>query len=139
MPLLYPNRPRIFQVKLALMLVTAAPSNFHKLDQGPGFSSGKPATIGQMQQDSSSKLTTWKGQPVTYRGEDPCYKGDDGSWHKIWFGHGPPVFTKNIELPETLYSVSVQDDYRYLKEKGAFKGGVMPEIPPRKEWCTWDF
>ena len=139
MSLLYPKNPFILKGNLNLMLVTAAPSTIHKPNQDPGSSSGKQFSVGQIQQDPSGKLTAWKGRPVTYRGEDPCYKGDDGFWHQIWFGHGPPVFTKTIELPDSLYSASVQDDYSYLKEKGAFKGGLMPEVPPKKEWCTWDF
>ena len=58
---------------------------------------------------------------------------------KIWFPDGPPVFTKAVELPDDAYDEMTKENYRYLKDHGAFKDGLMPELPPRREWCSWNF
>ena len=85
------------------------------------------------------KISSWKGKPVTYLKDEPCFKGNDGAWQRVWFPHGPPVFNKTPQLPEEAYSRSIEDEYKFLKENGAFKNGIMPEVPPKKEWCSWDF
>ena len=97
-------------------------------------SSGAPK-----KEDPPASINNWKGKPVSYIDDEPCCKGNDGSWQKIWFPHGPPTFTKAPGLPEEIYTLSIQDDYRFAKERGAFKDGMMPEVPPRREWCGWDF
>ena len=128
------------QSRTWLLITIAAPSaSSPKFNEVPGLSSRREAHIGRSQQDSSGKLSVWRGKHVTYLGEDACYSGDDGQWHKIWFGAGPPTLTKTPELPEARYDMSIKEDYRYLKEMGTFKDGVMPELPPRREWCTWEF
>ena len=88
---------------------------------------------------SLARISTWKGQPVSYIDDEPCYKDSDGNWRKIWFSHGPPVFTKTPQMPEENYNVSIKDVYSFAKEHGVFKNGVMPEVPPKREWCDWDF
>ncbi len=89
--------------------------------------------------DSQGKLVTWKGKPVHYIDNETCYMGNDGGWVKIWFPDGPPVFTKAVELPENAYDEKTKESYRYLREHGTFKDGIMPELPPRREWCHWNF
>ena len=91
------------------------------------------------QRDAQGKLKTWKGKPVTYIDNDPCFKGDDGHWEKAWFPDGPPVLTKVKELPAEAYDKNVKESYKFLKEHGSFKDGILPDLPPRKEWCSWDF
>jgi nucleoporin NUP42 len=27
----------------------------------------------------------------------------------------------------------------FVSNGGRFADGVMPEVPPRREWCVWDF
>lgn len=38
-----------------------------------------------------------------------------------------------------MYDEATKENYRYLKERGTFKDGIMPELPPKREWCTWKF
>ena len=89
--------------------------------------------------DSTGKLTKWKGKPVQYVEDDACYRDNDGTLKKIWFPDGPPVFTKAVELPDDAYDETTKENYKYLKDHGTFKDGLMPELPPRREWCNWNF
>ena len=102
----------------------------------PTTASQAPANV---QKDAQNKLRTWNDKSVTYIDEEPCFKSPEGYWTKIWFPDGPPVFKKSEELPEELYDEGVKEKYRYLKEHGVFKGGVIPELPPRREWVGWNF
>ncbi len=76
---------------------------------------------------------------MSYQDGEPCYRGNDGNWVRIWFPHGAPVFTKTPELPENAYNAAMKDEYAFAKQHGSFQGGIMPEMPPRREWCSWDF
>ena len=89
--------------------------------------------------DPQGKLMTWKGKPVQHIDNEPCYRDTDGSWKRIWFPDGPPVFTKAVELPNDVYDEKTKENYRYLREHGTFKEGPLPELPPRREWCSWNF
>lgn len=89
--------------------------------------------------ESKEKIQTWKGKSVRYFDDEPCYN-DSGNWHRIWFPHGPPVFTaKTPELPEEIYSTATRDSYDFVKQHGIFKDGIMPEMAPRRDWCNWEF
>ena len=77
--------------------------------------------------------------PVRYFDDEPCYKGNDGDWRRVWFPDKPPVFTKTVDLPDEVYDEATKADYRYLKQTGTFKDGIMPALPPKREWCSWDF
>ena len=101
--------------------------------------SGQGTNGVQVQKDSQGKITSWKGTSVRYFDEEPCYKGDDGNWQRIWFPDGPPVFTKTADLPDESYDEATKADYRHLKETGTFKNGIMPALPPKREWCNWNF
>lgn len=89
--------------------------------------------------DSTGRLTKWKGNPVQYIENDACYQDNDGILKKIWFPDGPPVYTKAVELPDDAYDESTKENYKFLKDHGTFKDGLMPELPPRREWCNWNF
>ncbi|KAL6721292.1 hypothetical protein ACLMJK_000394 [Lecanora helva] len=89
--------------------------------------------------DATVKISNWKGKPVSYIDEEPCYRTNDGSWRRIWFPHGAPSFAKTPELPVEAYNESIKEEYGSAKEHGLFKDGIMPKLPPRREWCTWDF
>lgn len=93
----------------------------------------------QIQKDSQNKITSWKGMPVRYFDDEPCYKGNDGSWQRVWFPDGPPVFAKTVDLPDEAYDEATKANYRHLKEAGTFKDGIMPALPPKREWCSWNF
>lgn len=111
---------------------------------GQTGSLSKPAYKGSSipvnaKRDSQGKLMTWKGKSVQYIENDACYRDTDGSWKKIWFPDGPPVFTKALELPDDAYDETTKENYQYMKEHGTFKDGLMPELPPKREWCNWNF
>lgn len=89
--------------------------------------------------DAQGKLKTWNGEPVTYVDNEPCTKGNDGAWEKVCFPDGPPTLTKAEELAEVTYDESTKENYMFMRTHEAFKDGMMPSLPPRREWCNWDF
>ncbi|KAI9676909.1 MAG: hypothetical protein M1817_006748 [Caeruleum heppii] len=90
--------------------------------------------------DGANRLLTWKSQPVTYVDGEPCYKrSDNGHWEKIWFPNGPPGFSADTELVAEMYDEQTKEAYLFLRDHGTFKNGLMPFLPPRREWCSWDF
>ncbi|MCJ1297351.1 hypothetical protein MMC08_000137 [Hypocenomyce scalaris] len=93
----------------------------------------------QSQRDAQGLLRNWNNKAITYVDNEPCYKRPDGSWEKVWFPNGPPVFNKTPELPLEIYDESTKGNYMFLRENGTFLGGVMPDLPPRREWCRWNF
>ena len=101
--------------------------------------SGQGTNGVQTQKDSQNKITSWKGMPVRYFDDEPCYKGNDGSWQRIWFPDGPPVFMKTVDLPDAAYDDATKTNYQHLRETGTFKDGIMPILPPKREWCSWTF
>ena len=122
------------------------PSDTAQPSAGPGAkqtdvrnTSGQAMNGVHVQKDSQGKITSWKGLPVRYFDDEPCYKGNDDDWQRIWFPEGPPAFTKTVDLPDEAYDDLTKASYRNLKETGTFKDGIMPIIPPKREWCTWNF
>ncbi|KAI9845414.1 MAG: hypothetical protein M1837_004892 [Sclerophora amabilis] len=90
--------------------------------------------------DASNKLLTWHSKPVHYIDNEPCFKrDDDGTWEKIQFPDGPPAYNPDTEFPELEYDEETKEAYLFLREHGYFKDDWMPNLPPRREWCTWDF
>jgi hypothetical protein len=37
------------------------------------------------------------------------------------------------------YTDEVIQQFAFLFEMGKFKDGKMPTVPPRREWCLYDF
>ena len=106
---------------------------------GARVTSGQIAYDGQIKKDSQDKITSWNGMAVRYFDDEPCYKGNDGNWQRIWFPDGPPAFTKAVDLPDEAYDEATKENYRHLKQTGTFKDGIMPALPPKREWCSWNF
>lgn len=104
------------------------------------FGTPPPTTNGHsVQRDAQNKLTAWHGKPVFYIDGDPCYKRPDGTWERIWFPDGPPKENEDTQLPDEAYDERTKEAYLYMREHGAFKDGNMPDKPPKREWCSWDF
>ncbi|KAL2045721.1 hypothetical protein N7G274_002152 [Stereocaulon virgatum] len=97
------------------------------------------AAASQAQMDSQGKIRNWNGKAVSYIDEEPCFRANDGQWQRIWFVDGPPTFTKTVDLPDEMYDEATKENYKYLKEHGTFRGKIMPELPPKREWCMWNF
>lgn len=98
-----------------------------------------PPLLSYSSKDGSGKLTMFKGKRVTYRNDEAGVQNRDGSWEKIWFPDGAPGFNKDTEMEGSLYDKSTKAAYMHLRHTGSFQGGVMPLLPPQREWCSWDF
>lgn len=90
--------------------------------------------------DTSNTLLTWKNQPVSYINNTPCFRNPiDGSWQRIWFPDGPPPNpAQNGMMQGAEAPVGVEEAYRFLRENGRFREGVMPEVPPGAGMVRWD-
>ena len=76
---------------------------------------------------------------MSYIDRVPCYKRvDDSTWERIWFPDGPPAHNKGTELPIEEYDEATKDAYLYMRDNSVFKDGLMPMLPPRREWSKWD-
>lgn len=88
---------------------------------------------------AGDRLKTWKGKPVFYEENIPYTRAQDGELEKIYFPNGPPPLTKSPELPDELYDDGTKENYKFMLSHGAFKDGIMPNLPPKRAWCKWDF
>lgn len=88
---------------------------------------------------SGDRLKSWKGKPVDYVDNVPCIKSQDGGIEKVLFPNGAPALTKSPELPDEMYDEGTKEDYRFMRRNGFFKNGIMPNLPPKRIWCKWDF
>ncbi len=90
----------------------------------------------------------FKGKNVTYQvlgtkstKPVPVVRNFDGSVTRIWFPDGAPNYTHETEAED----VSVYQDpkvaapWKVFVDTGRFEGGLMPEVPPLREFCAWDF
>jgi nucleoporin NUP42 len=90
--------------------------------------------------DPSNRLITWKSKSVIYVDNKPCFeRSQDKKMERISYPDGPPPYNKDTELPESMYDEKTKDAYLFMRDKGYFKDGWMPNLPPRREWCKWDF
>lgn len=89
----------------------------------------------------------------------PCYKRDDGLLERINFPNGRrlgntpnavpgsaaaqgqmgEVDMSGVEGRPEEYTGAVKEAYEYLAKNGMFKDGIMPHVPPKREWVNWDF
>lgn len=89
--------------------------------------------------DNDQRLRMFKGKPVVYKDKEAGFQNIDGTWEKIWFPDGPPAYYSATELGDDAYTEDTKQAYLYLRQTGSFKDGVMPLLPPKREWCLWDF
>jgi nucleoporin NUP42 len=80
--------------------------------------------------DNSGRLLTWKGARVNFIDNQPCYQTPDGSMERIWFPDGPPT-AQSWEPSTELFTTEMMQAYEFLRQNGAFQGGIMPEAAPR--------
>lgn len=75
---------------------------------------------------------------------NPTYRHPQtGKMERIWHPNGPPEMPNPYaEAPPELYmgdlGVLLKEVYDYVRQQEQFKDGVMPEIPPKREWLRWD-
>ena len=117
---------------------------------GQGMQTGKGDTIKPLNggirnatiplsKDSQGRLVTWNGKKVTYIDNEPCLRGKSGSWEKVWFPDGAPTYNKTPDVAQDDYDEETKENYRHMMNHGEFKDGIMPLLPPRREWSNWDF
>ncbi|TEA13890.1 Nucleoporin AMO1 [Colletotrichum sidae] len=103
----------------------------------PGSTRQHPPVSSYSSKDMTGRLLAWKGKPVVYQNNMPGIRGPNG-WTRIWFPDGPPNYYKDTELPDESYDDKVKLQWASFTQTGAFEGGVMPEVPPKREFCLWD-
>jgi nucleoporin NUP42 len=106
---------------------------------GSTFHTGHPPLSQYSTRDGNGRLVTWKNKRVVYKEDIPGTQNFDGTWAKIWFPDGPPVPDKLAEAAPELYTDDVKKAYENARINGVFDGGVLPLVPPKQEWCQWDF
>lgn len=112
---------------------TVAPSNNAS---GP-TATPDPSTYTTRNSDNS--LRSWKNRPVQYlQDQAPYFSSNDGKLERIWHPNGPPPPNPDIEDPPGMYNAVLEAAYAFVRETGTFKDGIMPEVPPKREWIRYD-
>ncbi|KAI1005819.1 hypothetical protein K3495_g2400 [Podosphaera aphanis] len=117
---------------------------------GPGSEVPKPNALNRNSQQPNIKpnisdgitnpLTSFNGKTVVYKDKSPGFLNQDGSWEKIWFPEGKPIFSHDAEMPaEEEYEEAIIQAYDYARKNKVFKAGIIPLLPPKEEWCSFDF
>ncbi|KAK4101247.1 hypothetical protein N658DRAFT_496543 [Parathielavia hyrcaniae] len=113
---------------------------------GPSATRQHPdiSTYGSHNPDKTLRM--FKGKPVMYVAPKdgqrpvPMIRNFDGSMVRVWMPNGAPAYTDQTEAEPAKYEDSnVMQQWKAFVETGRFSGGVMPEVPPKREFCLWDF
>ncbi|KAF2864240.1 hypothetical protein K470DRAFT_254563 [Piedraia hortae CBS 480.64] len=122
----------------------------------PALAPNLAATASYTTRDANGKLLTWKGHRVEWESDsvpgaiivpriEKAYiqNPQTGKQERIWHPNGPPTTGhKYAEAAPETYDGPIgsllKSAYEYARETGWFKDGVMPEIPPKREWVAWD-
>jgi nucleoporin NUP42 len=106
---------------------------------GPNGSLQQPSLEGYSNKAIGGRLNMFKGMRVVYKEDEAGYNARDGTWQKIWFPQGAPAPCKDTEMDDSEYDESIKTAYMHLHQSRSFQGGAIPMIPPRREWCMFDF
>jgi len=122
---------------------TTDPRAFIKIDN-PAELNPLPDLRGQtMRNPNTQQLTMWKGRPVKYINEAPCYlhPQDNKTYVRINFPDGPPseATLRDSQAKAEDYTPEVEQMYKFYLDNGYFKDGVIPAVPPKREWISFDF
>lgn len=103
-----------------------------------------PELVGDTVRDpGTQKLIRWKGRPVQYEDGTPRYlhPHDNKTWVRIFFYDGPPDLAtlRDCSEQDENYTAEVTDQYQYFVQNGVFKDGIVPSVPPKTEWVSFDF
>ncbi|KAJ5623198.1 hypothetical protein N7490_011803 [Penicillium lividum] len=103
-----------------------------------------PRLQGETRRDpASNKLTAWKGQPVRYVNNHPCYEHpqDPKTLVRINFPDGPPdpATLRDSQGKDEEYTPEVEEMYKFFLANGYFKDGIIPSVPPKREYISFDF
>lgn len=90
---------------------------------------------------------SFKNQPVTYLSAPKDFyaysnTAANGRPEHLWFPAGPGNANPDAQLDAVYYEGALGAELRAIYEavasKGEFAGGVMPEVPPVREWVRYD-
>ncbi|KAF9891741.1 hypothetical protein FE257_003222 [Aspergillus nanangensis] len=112
--------------------------------EGPNELNPIPPLTGEtMRHPTTKRLITWKGQPVKYLNDLPCYlhPQDRQTYVRIFFPDGPPdeASLRDAQAKPETYTPEVTEQYKFFVQNGYFKDGVIPSVPPKTEWASFDF
>ena len=144
------------QVPATSSTVSSLPAN---TSGGPHPLTGKPShplhytetlpTTNPALSPSTRKLATYRGRRVEYIDDKmPCYQRPDGrGLEHIWFpGPGGGEDVQHLgKKPEDLlgeagkYTDALVEQFKTLFDTGGFKDGLLPCVPPKREWVLYDF
>lgn len=110
----------------------------------PGELNPIPDLLGDTIRDpGTQKLIRWKGRPVEYKDGTPRYlhPDDNKTWVRIFFPDGPPELAtlRDCSDKEENYTPEVTEQYQHFVQNGFFKDGIIPTVPPKTEWVSFDF
>ncbi|KAI1878402.1 uncharacterized protein JN550_000584 [Neoarthrinium moseri] len=114
--------------------------------QADGAKNPYPPDSGKQHPDVNSyvarmgnRIIRFKNQPVAYQDGKPGVQGSGGQWSKIWFPNGPPSYYAATEIEDkSVYTDAIRQAYAESGRSARFTGD-MPEVPPLREDCVWDF
>ncbi|KAJ5725970.1 uncharacterized protein N7483_007327 [Penicillium malachiteum] len=110
----------------------------------PGELTPVPRLQGETRRDpNTQRLTMWKGQRVQYVDDHPCYihPEDNETLVRVNFPDGAPepgTFRDSQGEPEE-YTPEIEEMYKFFLANGRFKDDIIPPVPPKKEWISFDF
>ena len=110
----------------------------------PNATRQHPRVESYSSRDATGALKMFKGKTVVQEvGKDgkpyPAVRNFDGTTLRIWFPDGPPMYYKDTELSDAAYDAETKAAYESFVGTGVFAGGIMPLLPPKREWCLFDF
>ncbi|KAK6220618.1 40S ribosomal protein S20 [Pestalotiopsis sp. IQ-011] len=103
----------------------------------PGSSKQHPS-IDSYASRMGTRMIRFKNMPVAYKADKPGVQ-NGGVWSKIWFPNGPPNYYADTEpIDKAAYTDNIHKVYEESARTGRF-ADAMPEVPPVREDCAWDF
>ncbi|QIX00569.1 hypothetical protein AMS68_006086 [Peltaster fructicola] len=95
--------------------------------------------------DGAGRLTAFHGAPVSFDSVKKAHTARNprtGKQERIWFPDGATLPHKDAQAEDKAYEGGIGQQlarmYLYAKEFGTFENGVVPEIPPKCEWVSFD-
>lgn len=105
----------------------------------PGSGKQHPPAESYISKGMDGTLSAFKGKAVSYNDGKPGIRAFDGTWTRIWFPNGAPAYYKDTELPIDSYDDKTKAQWLRFEQTGVFADGVMPALPPPREYTVWDF
>ncbi|CBF77183.1 hypothetical protein AN4595.2 [Aspergillus nidulans FGSC A4] len=123
--------------------VGAGPPPFIRIENPNELAPIPPLSGPTTHNPMTKKLQTWKGQPVQYIDDVPCYlhPQDRKTYVRIFFPDGPPdaASLRDAQAEPDQYTPEVTEQYEFFIKNGYFKDGLIPRVPPKTEWVSFDF